>query len=108
MSGYDDLKKVFNKISREREKQLNRIYLARIVSTDPLLISNSYFGVLDKKQISILDKTKKHLTGMEVISGEKHLRVKGAPFKIGDEVLVMLYEQELEQKFIIIDKVVDI
>lgn len=108
MSGYDDLKKVFNKISREREKQLNRIYLARVASTDPLLISNSYFGVLDKKQISILDKTKKHLTGMEVISGDKHSRVKAAPFKVGDEVLVILYEQELEQKFIIIDKVVDI
>lgn len=108
MSGYDDLKKVLNKISREKEKQLNRIYLARIVSTDPILISNSYFCILDKKQISILDKTKKHLTGMEVISGDNYSRVKAVPFKIGDEVLVMLYEQEFEQKFIIIDKVVDI
>lgn len=108
MSGYDDLRKVFNKISREREKQLNRIYIARVVSIDPILISNSYFGILDKKQISILDKTKKHLTGMEVISGDNYSRVKAAPFKIGDEVLVMLYEQEFEQKFIIIDKVVDI
>lgn len=109
MSGYEDLKKAFTSIAKDREARQNKIYMAKVVSVEPLKISNGYFGILDKSQVSILDKVKRQLKDIDTTVSDKHShKIKGAPFKVGDEVLVLLYEQELEQKFIIIDKVVGI
>ena len=54
MSGYEDLKRAFTNIARDREARQNKIYMAKVVSVEPLKISNNYFGILDKSQVSCL------------------------------------------------------
>ncbi|WAW14743.1 hypothetical protein [Peptostreptococcus equinus] len=90
MNGYEALKGVINDIAKERESKLKNIYFAKVISMSPFLISSNFLDTIGESQLSILNSIDKH------------------SFKVGDELLVVLYEQELIQKFIIIDKVVNI
>lgn len=107
MSGYEDLKNAIQGISKANSKRLKNTYLAKVVSLNPLKISNSYFGVIDKQQLYIIDKTKVFLDGITTSINDKHSHdMRPIKLSIGDEVLILLCEQEELQKFILIDKVV--
>lgn len=107
MSGIDDLKMYFrNEIDN---RNVSQIYLARVENVKPLIISNAFFGKMKEEQIHILKTRKDRLIDRNTTVNGEHShshRILKEDLKVGDEVLILLYEQEFEQKFILIDKVV--
>ncbi|SFE87690.1 DUF2577 family protein [Peptostreptococcus sp. D1] len=105
MNGYEELKREIEKKARAYRR--NNIYIVRVESVDPFKISNGYFGEIFAEQIAILSNTKLALTGNITENADNHThKIKKNDFKVGDDLLVLLYEQESEQKFIVVDKVV--
>lgn len=107
MSGFDELKMEIERISRARDKRLKNIYLARVTSTNPFKIANAFFGEIEGEHLYILENTRISLSGIQTTSSGNHSHSTiPKNFKVGDELLIMIYEQEMEQRFIVIDKVV--
>ena len=105
ISGITDLKERLNLISKDNYK--DTLYIAKVVSLKPFKVSNAYFGTVEREQLycskSFLNYNETTRTSVD--NNHSHT-LKYNDVKVGDDLLLMLYEQEVEQKFIILDKIV--
>ncbi|MBC2576585.1 DUF2577 family protein [Peptostreptococcus canis] len=107
MNGYKDFKKAIQKLIIDESHKY--IFLAKVEKVNPLILNSDFIGKVGEEQLSILENTKTNIDGYKTEITDKHNHsIQAKKLKVGDIVLLLLYQQEVEQKFIIIDKVVNV
>ena len=105
ISGITDLKERLNLISKDNYK--DTLYIAKVISLKPFKVSNAYFGIVERDQLYCSKSFLNYNEATRTSTDNNHSHtLKYNDVAIGDDLLLMLYEQEIEQKFIILDKIV--